>query len=507
MINAREMTLALIIIFLFSTVCFAGENRTEKRSREEKLPPLEERTSVTEHSVDIYGNSTEYRATAGTLILTDEKNQKASVFYISYRKKGVEDLSERPVMFSFNGGPGSSSVWLHLGLLGPRMVKLKEDGKAPPPPCELIDNSYSLLDVTDLVFIDPVSTGFSRSAPGEDPEQFHGVERDIRWVGEFIRLYLSRNDRWGSPKFLIGESYGTTRAAGLSKYLQERRGIFLNGIMLISSILNWQTTNFAVGNDLPYPLFLPTYTATAWYHGMLGEQYRENLEKALKESEKFALNEYINILMLGDRASAERYSSAALRLSELTGLSPEYIRQTDLRIHISRFTKELLRERRLTAGRLDSRFTGRDRDAAGERPEYDPSYSNIYGVFSAAMKDYVRTELGFRCDLPYEILTGRVHPWNFEKYRNRYVNVAEPLRSAMNRNPDLGVYIACGYYDLATPYFAAEYTVNHLGLDKELQGNVTVSHFRAGHMMYIHRPSLEKLSGELREFIREFDRL
>ncbi|MBD3180451.1 MAG: peptidase S10, partial [Candidatus Latescibacteria bacterium] len=444
--NIIKLTAALTVLTILSPLVLSGENTRCEKDREEEFPPLEERVSVTENSVDTGSGRIEYRATAGTFILTDEKEQKAEIFYIAYRKKGVRDPAERPVTFSFNGGPGSSSVWLHLGLLGPRRVRLLEDGTAPPPPWELIDNSYSLLDVTDLVFIDPVTTGFSRAAPGEEPGQFHGVEQDIRWVGEFIRLYLSRTGRWGSPKFLIGESYGTTRAAGLSMHLQERRGIFFNGIMLISSILNWQTTNFTAGNDLPYPLFLPTYTATAWYHGMLEESYRNDLEKAVSEAEQFATGEYNTVLMLGDQVPPERYRSTALRLSELTGLSEEYIMQSNLRVRIHRFAKELLRTRRLTTGRLDSRFRGIDRDAAGEGYEYDPSYSNIYGPFSALMKDYVRRELDFRCDKPYEILTGQVHPWDFGKFRNRYVNVAESLRSAMNGNPALGVYIACGYY-------------------------------------------------------------
>ena len=505
--KVAKLSGAILLLTVLTSVCRA-ENREQEQSSGEQQPPMVEKTAITEHSVNISGEKIDYTATAGTLILTDEeKDQKASVFYISYRRKGKADPGSRPVTFSFNGGPGSSSVWLHLGLLGPRRVLLEEDGTATPPPYRLIENSYSVLDVTDLVFIDPVTTGFSRVAPGEEAEQFHGVDKDIRWVGEFIRLYLSRKGRWSSPKFLIGESYGTTRAAGLSRHLQERRGIFFNGVMLISSILNFQTTDFAPGNDLPCALFLPSYTATAWYHGMLGDQYRDDLSGALSDAEDFALNEYNNVLTLGDRVQRERYQDTARRLSELTGLTTEYIMQTDLRINIRRFARELLRRRRLTVGRLDSRFTGRDTDAAGERPEYDPSYSNIYGPFSAAMKDYVRRELGFECDLPYEILTGRVHPWDFGRYRNRYVDVAESLRSAMNRNHSMGIYIACGYYDLATPYLAAEYTVDHMGLEGGLRDNITISHFRAGHMMYIHRGSLERLSSELRDFVRDYDGL
>ncbi len=501
----RISFLSLVILFFLSAQnCPAQEpGAIKKMDDREKSEEIEEKISTTTHRIDIGGKSLEYQATAATMVLeTEEGDQKASIFYIYYRRKGVDEVGRRPVIFSFNGGPGSSSVWMHLGLLGPRRVKLKKDGTAYPPPYTLVENEYSLLDVTDMVFIDPVSTGFSRPAPGEEKEQFHGVEEDIKWVGEFIRLFLSRKGRWSSPKFLIGESYGTTRAAGLSGHLQDRHGIYLNGIILVSSILNFQTANFTAGNDLPYLLFLPSYTATAWYHGKLNQRYHDNLELALREAEEFALGEYNRVLTLGDQAPPEDYALAAERLGELTGLSEEYIRQTNLRINIRRFTKELLRDRRLTTGRLDSRFTGRDRNAAGSRPGYDPSYFNIYGPFSATLKDYVRRELEFDCELPYEVLTGRVHPWSYGRFKNRFVNVASTLRSAMTKNPHLKVYIANGYFDLATPYFATQYTVNHLGLEGEPRDNITMRYFKAGHMMYIHKSSLEKLSGELREFIR-----
>jgi len=463
---------------------------------------LEEKLVETRHKTRIGERDIEYTASAGTLVLKgDEGEEKASIFFIAYTKTGGHAAKDRPVTFSFNGGPGSSSVWLHLGLLGPKIVPMNEDGTSYPPPYELKVNEHSLLSQTDLVFIDPVSTGYSRPAEGEEKGQFHGVEEDIRWVGEFIRLYVTRNERWGSPKFLIGESYGTTRAAGLSGYLQQRHGMFLSGIMLISSILNFQTTDFHIGNDLPYALFLPTYTATAWYHGMLGDRYSD-LASALAEAEDFAMGEYTSVLMLGDEVPAERYDATVRRLSELTGLSGEYVRQTDIRIRIWRFVKELLREKGLTTGRLDTRFTGRDRDSAGEGYEYDPSYSNIYGPYSACINDYVRRELGFESDLAYEVLTGKVRPWNYGKYRNRYINVAETLRSAMVRNPALRVYVASGYYDLATPYFATDYTFAHLGLPDELKGNVNIQYYEAGHMMYIHGESLVRLTGELAEFIK-----
>ena len=491
------------ILMILSFNCLAQDQPTQEKEKAQKeIAELKEELVETTHNVRMDGKDVRYKAAAGTMILKDEEGkQKAAIFFISYVRIDQKQTENRPITFSFNGGPGSSSVWLHLGLLGPKRVLMKEDGTAYPPPYSLAENEYSLLDVTDLVFIDPVTTGFSRPAPGEDPKQFHGVDEDIMWVGEFIRLFITRNERWASPKFLIGESYGTTRAAGLSGYLQDRHGMFFNGIILVSSILNFQTAYFATGNDLPYVLYLPTYTATAWYHGKLDERFNGNLDGALAEAEEFALGEYANVLMLGDKVPASRYENIVKRLAELTGLSEEYIRETNIRIHIRRFTKELQRDRRLTTGRLDSRFSGCDIDAAGERPEYDPSYINIYGPYSASLNDYVRRELGFESDLPYEILTGKVQPWNYGKYKGRYVNVAETLRSAMTKNPALKVYIANGYYDLATPYFATEYTVDHLGLEGDLKDNITMGYFEAGHMMYIDLPSLKKLNSELTDFI------
>lgn len=504
----RSITIILVSTLLAAMAAAPcpAQDPPDDAGKKDKAPPteIEERAVSTNHTLRLGSGEVKYTATAGTMALKgDEGEPKASVFYIAYMKKGVNDDAARPVTFSFNGGPGSSSVWLHLGLLGPKRVKLGEDGSAYPPPGELVDNEFSLLGSTDLVFIDPVTTGFSRHVKGEDPKQFHGVKEDVKWVGEFIRLFLGRYGRWDSPKFIIGESYGTTRAAGLSSYIQDQHGIFLNGIMLISSVLNFQTTDFDAGNDLPYILFLPTYTATAWYHGKLGSGYDGGLSGALEEAEKFALGEYSSLLMLGDGAPEERRDAAAARLSELTGLSEEYVKNTNLRINIWRFIKELLRDRRLTAGRLDSRFTGRDRDAAGEHPEFDPSYANIHGAFSSAMKSYVREGLGFASDLPYEILTGKVHPWNMGDARRGYLNVAESLRKAICANPSLRIYIASGYFDLATPYMATDYTVSHMGLEEPLRNNIRISYFEAGHMMYIDLTSLKKLSKELNDFIGE----
>jgi carboxypeptidase C (cathepsin A) len=487
-----------------------SDTENNKKEKEEKYPTPEEKITQTQHSVTIGGEEIKYTVTAGTIILKeeskrDEKSEgekaKASVFFIAYTKDGVEDVGQRSLTFSFNGGPGSSSVWLHMGVLGPRRIHTDDTGNLPQPPFRLIDNEYSLLDKTDLVFIDPVSTGYSRAVPGEKAKEFHNFKKDIESVAAFIRIYTSRNMRWTSPKFLVGESYGTTRAAGLSGELQQKHGMYLNGIMLISCILNFQTADFHLGNDLPYILFLPTYTATAWYHGRLADDLQADLPKTLAEVEAFAMNEYTLALMQGDTLSEESRQMIVQALSRFTGLSETFIERANLRVEIHRFIKELRRDEGITVGRLDSRFTAKDRDNAGEYYEFDPSYAVIQGPYTATFNDYIRRELQYESDLPYNILTGDVRPWGYESHQNQYVNVAETLRQAMNYNPYLKVIVTNGYFDLATPYFATQYTFNHLGIDASLRHNISMTYYEAGHMMYVHIPSLAKLKDDLAAFV------
>jgi carboxypeptidase C (cathepsin A) len=374
---------------------------------------------------------------------------------------------------------------------------------ALPPPYQLVDNEYTLLESTDLVFIDPVSTGYSRSVPKEKPEQFHSVKKDIESVGDFIRLWTTRNKRWGSPKFLIGESYGTTRAAGLAGYLQDRRGFYLNGIMLVSSILNFLTTEFDPGNDLPYILFLPSYCASAWFHNKLVSQQDNSLNKVLDEVQKFAYGEYCLALVKGSRLQKEERIQIARKLSRYTGLSEEYIERSNLRIEINRFCKELRRTEGITIGRFDSRFTGFDRDSAGEFPETDPSYAAVLGPYTAAMYDYLRRDLSFEIDQPYEILSSVHETWNYDTFQNKYVNTAEDLRKAFILNPHLKVIVCSGYYDLATPYLASQYTFEHLEIPDQLRNNIRMAYYEAGHMMYLHKASLVKLAGDLSRFIAD----
>jgi carboxypeptidase C (cathepsin A) len=374
----------------------------------------------------------------------------------------------------------------------------------------LVNNPFSVLDVTDLVFIDPVATGFSRPAPGEGIAQFTGYTNDVRSIGEFIRLWLSREGRWASPKFIAGESYGTTRASGLAAYLQDEHGMYLNGIVLLSSVINWQTKVFNVGNDLPPLLILPTYTAAAWYHGKLPARYDGDLPAALRDAEEFALGDYASALMQGDRLPQDQRERIVARLAELSGLSEQYVREADLRIDIMRFAKELLREEGKTIGRLDARYTGVDRDDVGERFEFDPSGTVTDGWYVSLLNDYLRRELGYPRDIPFRASAGReVRPWNYHETdrtqgygTNAYANYAEDLRRAMHQNPHLHVLINSGHYDMATPYFATDYTVDHMQLDSELRKNLVVEYYEAGHMMYVRKQDHEKFRDDFVRFVQ-----
>ena len=464
-------------------------------------PPAVEKIEKSQHSITVNGKAIAYTATAGTLVLPkDDGKPLASMFFVAYTRDDATDKGKRPVTFTFNGGPGSSSVWLHMGAFGPRRVAMGPDGAQPPPPYHLVDNDDTPLEFTDLVFIDPVTTGFSRHAPGENPAQFHSLEGDLDSVADFIRLYTTKFDRWASPKFLAGESYGTTRSAGLSQVLMGK-GIFLNGITLISSVLNFETISFAPGNDLPFILYLPTYTATAWYHKKLPADLQSGgIEKAVQESRHFAGNEYTVALMKGDKLSAAERSNVAQQVARFTGLSRDYIERSNLRISIQRFAKELLRKEERTVGRYDSRLEGTDIDAVGERPEFDPSYSSVLGAYTALFNDYVRTELKFESDQPYEILTGKVQPWSYSRQQNQYVNTSEMLREAMEQIPTLNVMVANGYYDMATPFFATEYTMGHLGGDKSLDNRISLTYCEAGHMLYTRKSCLDELHKNMADF-------
>lgn len=456
--------------------------------------------SITHHQLKTARGPIAYTATAGYMPMKDERDSlKAKLFFIAYTKDGVQDIGQRPVLFAFNGGPGSSSVWLHMGALGPERVLMTDNGESTAPPYRTVPNEFSWLDKVDLVFIDPMLTGYTRPAGNTAPSDYTGFNNDIRFVGDFIRLYLTRYNRWRSPKYLAGESYGTTRAAGLSSYLQDTHGIYLNGIILLSAVLSFNAHSAGRDNDLPYALQLPTFAATAWYHKQADPKYT-SLQQILDASRKYAMSDYIGSLLKGDMIGQQERSAVIEQLHQFTGLSREYLDACNLRLSVGRFNKELLRRNGKTVGRFDSRVTGIDYDKAGESFDYDPSYDRtVHGAYTAAFNDYVRRALNFKSDLNYEILTGRVWPWTFS--HNGYLNVADNLRDAMVKNPSLRVWVCNGYYDMATPWYTTDYVMHHMFLPEESRRNLSFTYYEAGHMMYLHKPSLVKLRKDFEAFI------
>jgi carboxypeptidase C (cathepsin A) len=460
----------------------------------------------TKHTLVTPTGEISYTAAAGRVVLREEKQEdgtfkgltpKAEMFLVAYTVDDA-DPGTRPVTFAFNGGPGSSSLWLHLGLLGPRRVLMGDAGNLAPPPFGLGDNAETLLAHSDLVFIDPVTTGYSRVVSGGPTMEYHGFQRDLESVAELIRLWTSRNRRWLSPKYLAGESYGTTRASALAAYLQRQFGFFCNGIMLISSVLDMSTISFTEGDDQPYGLYLPTYAALAHYHGLHGDQ---PLREVLDEAIALAEGPYPLGLARGSRLPAADRDALIGQVAAVTGLSRDYVRRVNLRIEHQRFFRELLRHRGQVIGRLDGRFTGWEPDDGGEHPTHDPSLVAITGPYSAALNHYVRAELGYESDLPYEVFTSRVQPWSYAEFEGRHVTVASMLSEAMRHNPHLRVYVGCGYYDATTPFFVAEDAFAHLQIPGELRSNISFEYYEAGHMTYVHEPSRLRQSADLAAFV------
>lgn len=514
------LTMAFVVIPVFCDFTHAQEHaesaehheKVEKKTapetkKDKKAGPTDavlKDTSVTQHNVTVGGKKITYTATAGKMMIKNSAGKdRASVFFIAYTKDNVEDKATRPVTFAFNGGPGSASVWLHLGVLGPRKIKFDEFGNAPGPPYTIVDNDQSLLDITDIVLIDPVSTGYSRPVENKNAGEFHGYQEDVQSVGDFIWSYVTHKQRWSSPKFLLGESYGTTRAAGLSGHLQDRYGMYLNGLILVSVVLDFQTLRFGTGNDLPYMLFLPTYAATAWHHKQLDEEIqKKKLADLVAEVEQFALKDYALALLQGGDLPKDERDRIKSQLAKYTGLSEDFIDQNNLRVSMGAFAKELMRDAGKTVGRFDSRYIGIDRTRAGDRYDYDPSKAALFGPFGSAINQYLRDELKVESTDKYMVF-GNIGRWNYSQFTGRYVNVSQTLRSAMTENQNLKVFCANGYYDLATPHFAAEYTFSHLGLHESLRKNVTMGYYEAGHMMYVHDPSLKKFKRDMERFYED----
>lgn len=497
----KKMAFLLLALPL---LCWAGESGNNDKADKPADPFPEQIEKVTHHKLKVGGKTIDYQATAGVSFVYNEEHQKiGNIFYTAYVKKG-EQPGNRPITFAYNGGPGSASVWLHMGTLGPKRVLFGDEGFPLPPPYRVVDNEYSILDETDLVFIDPVGTGYSRAGGEGKNEDFHGVWEDVKSVSEFIRLYMTRNQRWSSPKYLIGESYGTLRSAGIAHHMSEKMGVYFNGVMLISSVLN-----YAIENDPDDPTqimspisLLPAYTATAWYHKKLNADLQADLQATLKKSREFALGDYAKLLLQGDSASDQQREAVARQFAALTGLSKDFVQQQQLRVSLREFVHQLRRDEGLTVGRLDSRFVTEELDAMNQPGYRDPSYMAIHGPYTAAVMDYLRGELKFESDLSYHILGGGVKKWNYEEFAEDMFDMSRKLRHAMLRNPDMRVFVANGYYDLATPFFATEFTFSHMGLPDSLRDNVQMAYYESGHMMYIRKADLVQLKRDLAAFIR-----
>ena len=484
----------------------------ESKSGEAKAPegpaPKEE-SSVTDHTIRIGSQTIAYKATASTTLLKDEKDEPSALMYsTAYTRSDVKDVTTRPIAFIYNGGPGSSSVWLHMGAFGPRYVVTASAQPTPPAPYKVMDNSDSLLDRTDMVFIDPVGTGYSHAVGKAQDKDFWGIDQDIHSIAQFIVTWLTRNNRWNSPKFLIGESYGTFRSAGLANYLHEHYHIDLNGIVLISSVLDTGTLSFRIGDDMTYVFYVPSYAAVAWVNKDLPDR-PDTLEPFLDEARRFAETEYAAALIKGERLTDAEKSAVAKKLARFTGLTEDYLIKANLRVSLSQFSAELERKKGLTTGRYDARFTGPTYDLLTERSEFDPSEEAIAGAFTAAFNSYIREDLKFITDRTYAILgsdPGSHWDWKHQSRGNRFgfpgsPSVEEDLISALLYSPKLRVEVENGYFDMATPFFATEYTMDHLLLPKERRERIHLDYYTAGHMMYLNPEDHDKLAASVRAFI------
>jgi carboxypeptidase C (cathepsin A) len=512
--SSRTIAILWITLLVFGTFAYADEPAKPEKSADVAASGLsadapKEESSVTEHTLKLGTQAIPYKAIAGTILLKNEKDEPTALLYsTSYIRSDVKDVSRRPIAFVYNGGPGSSSVWLHMGSFSPKRVDGVDVGGGVTPPFHIVDNSESLIDVCDLVFVDPVGTGFSHAVGKSQDKDFWGVDQDVESLGQFIQLYISRNKRWNSPKFLIGESYGTFRSAALVNYLQNNDGMYFNGVSLISSVLDLGTISFYPGSDTTYMLYVPSYAATAWTHNMIKDKPAD-LDAFLKEARAFTENEYTLALSKGNRLTAAEKADIAKKLSRFTGLSEEYLVKANLRVNLAQFMQELQRSKGLVTGRLDARYTGEAYDLLSEYSEYDPQDVAISGAFIAAFNTYVRDELKFGEQKTYKPQARAFGSWDWKRkegYQNfgfpGSPNVIQDLVQAMITNPKLQVEVENGIFDLATPFYATEYTMQHLGLPEKLQANVHLQYYGAGHMMYVRNEDRIKLHDNLAKFIQ-----
>jgi len=478
----------------------AGDDKKEEHFDMTEIAPV-----VTHHQVSLDGKTLKYTATAGRLpIKRGDGKIEAEMFFVAYSVDG-QDASKRPLTFAFNGGPGSATIWLHMGALGPKHVALTADGVLPAAPYRVEDNPYTLLDKSDLVMVDAIGTGFSRAENMDTSKKFWGVKGDIEAFSEFIRMYLSRYERWSSPLFLLGESYGTTRAAGISGHLSEL-GINFNGITLLSMVLNFQTLEDTKTNDEPYVYLIPSYTMIAGYHHKLPSDLLQDLNKARQEAEQWAVGEYAQALAKGDAMTAAERDKVVTDMARYTGLTKEVIDQANLRIDVPKFTHYLLLDQKVRVGRLDGRYTGPDPDGLLDTRFYDPTEANIMAPYNTVFNNYVRTELGYKTDMPYYVFAqqqGFEDRWDWGSAGEGFPDTASALRRAVVKNPYLKVLVMEGYYDLACPYFAANYTVDHLNLPEKYRAQISYATYESGHMVYLHQSSLKKMKGDEAGFIEK----
>ena len=502
--------ITLLALFAFAAPAAAQGERPQNESAKPaaSAAPEQEQSSVTEHTIRAGGQTIPYKATAGTTLLKNDKDEPIGLMYaVAYTRSDVTDLSKRPIAFLYNGGPGSASMWLHMGAFGPRRAETVDGEFTPPAPYRLVDNAETLLDKTDLVFIDAMGTGYSHLTGKGKTTDFYGIDEDAQSFAQFIVKYLSKNDRWNSPKFLIGESYGTFRSAVVGNLLQQRYSVHLNGIDLISSVLDLATITFENGDDRAFIYYLPSYAATAWYHKALANRPAD-LAAFIEEARQYAQGEYASALFKGGKLPAAEKAAVAKKLSYFTGLGEDYLIKADLRVTLGQFSAELMRGRGLTSGRIDSRFTGYTWDLLTEQAQGDPEGPAVGGAFTALINQYNHDELKFGKDLEYHNSSGGGGQWNWKRTRRGFggffpsaPNVQDDLAEAMLTNPKLLVQVENGYYDMATPFFETEFTMDHLGLPAPLQKNIKLDYYEAGHMMYLHDAARKALHDNVAAFI------